>query len=537
MIYEIYVFGNVYLYKMRENTISWGRKIVKMLKNSNATASADALAKIPGYSNPLITNKFGADPYAIVYNRRVYVYMTSDELEYDNKGNVIDNTFSKIKKITVISSDDMVNWTDHGEIAVAGPTGLAKWANNSWAPSVAHKVINGKDKFFLYFADSASGIGVLTAGSPIGPWTDPLGKALITSNTPGIAGVTWLFDPAVLVDDNGTGYLYCGGGIPNDKDQTSIANPKTARVIKLGVDMISTVGSAATIDAPFLFEDSGIHKYNSKYYYSYCINFSGTHPTDKPAGEIGYMMSDSPMGPFTYTGHFLKNPGAFFGVGGNNHHAVFQFKNQWYVAYHAQTLGKALGITKGYRSVHINKLEYDTNGQIKEVQGDMAGIPQIANLDPYKKTEAETIGWNAGISTEVCQATGGPTSNLDVTNINNGDWIAVGNADFGTKGAKTFKANVASTVGGKIEIHLDSVTGTLIGTLNVNPTGGAQTWKVLETNVINTTGVHRIFFVFTGTGTSNLFNIDYWQFTVNSTSNKKNDLKFMVNNLVFKNKK
>ncbi len=45
------------------------------------------------------------------------------------------------------------------------------------------------------------------------------------------------------------------------------------------------------------------------------------------------------------------------------------------------------------------------------------------------------------ISTGVCQATGGSTSNLDVTNINNGDWIAVGNADLGTKGAKTFTAN------------------------------------------------------------------------------------------------
>ena len=48
----------------------------------------------------------------------------------------------------------------------------------SWAPAAAHKTINGKDKFFLYFANGGGGIGVLTADSPIGPWTDPLGKAL-----------------------------------------------------------------------------------------------------------------------------------------------------------------------------------------------------------------------------------------------------------------------------------------------------------------------------------------------------------------------
>lgn len=43
--------------------------------------------------------------------------------------------------------------------------------------------------------------------------------------------------------------------------------------MKLGPDMTSVAGSASTIDAPFMFEDSGMHKYNGKYYYSYCINF------------------------------------------------------------------------------------------------------------------------------------------------------------------------------------------------------------------------------------------------------------------------
>lgn len=483
-------------------------------------AAASPVVKVPGYSNPLMDYKLGADPYALVYNGRVYIYLSSDEYEYNSDGSVKDNSFAKLNRVVVMSSSDMVNWTDHGAVPVAGYNnanngkGIAKWASNSWAPAAAHKVINGKDKFFLYFANGAAGIGVLTADSPIGPWTDPLGKALVTGSTPGIAGVTWLFDPAVLVDDDGTGYLYCGGGIPNDRDQASCANPKTARVIKLGADMISTVGSASTIDAPFMFEDSGIHKYNGKYYYSYCFNFSGTHPSDKPAGEIAYMVSSSPMGPFTYTGHFLKNPGYFFGGGGNNHHTVFKFNNQWYVIYHTQTVSaKQLGSGKGYRSPHINKLEYDSSGLIKEVQADMKGIAQLSSIDPYQRTEAETIAWCAGISTEQCQAAGGPVSNMDVTGINNGDWVAVGSADFGTEGAETFRANVASTVGGKIEIRLDSATGTLVGTLNVGATGGVQTWKELETTVSKVTGVHNVYFVFTGTGTSNLFNVDYWQFT------------------------
>lgn len=485
-------------------------------------ATGTTIAKHIGNSNPLIDHHLGADPVALTYNGRVYIYMSSDDYEYNSNGTIKDNSFANLNRVFVISSADMVNWTDHGAIPVAGANGanggrgIAKWAGASWAPSIAVNKINGKDKFFLYFANSGGGIGVLTADSPIGPWTDPIGKPLVTPSTPGMSGVVWLFDPAVFVDDDGTGYLYAGGGVPGGSNPTQgqWANPKTARVIKLGPDMTSVVGSASTIDAPFMFEDSGLHKYNGTYYYSYCINFGGTHPADKPPGEIGYMTSSSPMGPFTYRGHFLKNPGAFFGGGGNNHHAVFNFKNEWYVVYHAQTVSSALfGDGKGYRSPHINKLVHNPDGSIQEVAANYAGVTQLSNLNPYNRVEAETFAWNGRILTEKSTAPGGPVNNQHVTSIQNGDWIAVGNADFGAGGARSFKANVASTSGGKIEVRLDSADGKLVGTLNVPSTGGAQTWREIETAVSGATGVHKVFFVFTGTGTGNLFNFDYWQFT------------------------
>ena len=219
-----------------------------------------ALAKIPGYSNPVIDYDFGADPFALTYDGRVYLYMTADQFEYDAEGNLIDNTYSKINKLHVVSSADMVNWTDHGFVQVAGENGAAKWANNSWAPAAAYKKINGEDKFFLYFCNGGGGIGVLEGDSPVGPFRDPNGKALVDASTPGAQGVTWIFDPAVMVDDDGTGYLVFGGGIPNDQDNASCLNPKTARVIKLGDDMTSVEGEAVMIDAPCMFEDGGIHK-------------------------------------------------------------------------------------------------------------------------------------------------------------------------------------------------------------------------------------------------------------------------------------
>ncbi|OXM87037.1 carbohydrate-binding protein [Paenibacillus rigui] len=491
-----------------------------------AATITPALAKTPGNANPLFTQKFGADPFAMVYNGRVYVYMTNDVFEYNADGTVKDNGYGSINKITVVSSDDMVNWTDHGEIAVAGPQGAAKWANNSWAPAAAHKTIDGKEKFFLYFADNGSGIGVLTADSPIGPFTDPLGKQLVSRSTPGASDVTWLFDPAVLVDDDGSAYIYFGGGIPTGKD----ADPGTARVAKLGADMISldlaaSGGTAKPINPPWLFEDSGIHKYNGKYYYSYCTNFSGGHPADIPTGAIGYMVSDNPMGPFTFVKTVLPNPGAFFGVGGNNHHAIFDFNGQWYITYHAQTLAKAMaesgsypqmgGQSHGYRNAHINKVSFDTNGVIQNITGDYAGVPQVKNVDPYKRVEAETIGWSGGISTETTTQPGTIASgiNLAVSSINDGDWTAVSKVDFGAAGAGTFTANAASgSDGGTIELHLDSADGALVGTLPISNTGGDNVWKTKTTSVSGATGVHDLYMVYRGATTGNLFKVDYWQF-------------------------
>lgn len=473
-----------------------------------------ALAKIPGFSNPLISHKFGADPYALVYDGRVYIYLTSDAYEYDSNGNVIDNTYGKINTITVISSNDLINWTDHGEIPVAGPNGAAKWAAHSWAPAVAVKKIDGKDKFFLYFANDASNIGVLTADSPIGPFTDPLGQSLINRDVPGVRNVTWCFDPAVLVDDDQKAYLYFGGGLPSNTQEDAL-HPKTGRVIQLGDDMISTVGSAVLIDAPALFEDSGINKYNGKYYYSYCSNFSGTHLDGYPPhGEIAYMVSDSPMGPFTYVGSILKNPAEFFAVGGNNHHCMFEFSGNWYIAYHAQTLGKATKITKGYRSPHINRFEFNSEGYIIPIKADMIGERLYLDVNPYVRNEAETFAWNAGISTAKCTEPGGYIKEVNnkLTDIHNSSWTALSGVEFGVNGAESFLANISSFNGGEIEIRIDSILGEVIGNLNIVPSGKDGEWKLYECSINKVTGKHDVFFVYKGEDSINLFEIDYWMF-------------------------
>ena len=247
-------------------------------------------------NNPLYTQRFGADPGVMEYDGRLYVYMTDDILEVDANNKIKENSYSLIRSINCISSDDLVNWTDHGKIRTAGASGAAKWANNSWAPCAAHKTIDGKEKFFLYFCNGGNGIGVLTADSPIGPWKDERGRALIDRTVQNCADVTWLFDPAVIVDDDGTGYLAFGGGVPDGNQ----AAPGTGRIVRLGEDMISLAGDPVRLDVPWLFEDSGINKIGGKYIYSYCSNWqtsgNSLHMTD---GAIQYMTADDPLGPYT----------------------------------------------------------------------------------------------------------------------------------------------------------------------------------------------------------------------------------------------
>ena len=180
--------------------------------------------------------------------------------------------------------------------------------------------------------------------------------------------------------------------------------------------MISIDGEAKEIDAPCMFEDSGIFKYGDKYYYSYCSNFMSPHKDGYPGyGTICYMVSDNPMGPFKYAGEVFENPQIWFGVGGNNHHATFVYEGKSYFIYHAQTLSKAQEkaqglasgtLTKGYRSTHIDPIELNSDGTIRPIKGTYEGISQLKTINPYERIDAETVAWNAGIKIADCAEEG-----------------------------------------------------------------------------------------------------------------------------------
>ena len=469
--------------------------------------------KYDGENNPLTTQRFGADPGWMVYDGRLYIYTTNDAFEYNN-GNMRENSYD-VGTINCVSTADMVNWTDHGAIPVAGrhgktQGGAAAWAGRSWAPDAAWKMIDGKPKFFLYFANNGSGIGVLTADSPTGPWKDPIGHELISRSTPNCGNVAWLFDPGVYYDEaTDEAYLFFGGG-KNDNDGTGYDNPKTGRVVKLGKDMISLDGAPQITETPYLFEDSSLIKIGNTWYYSFCANWhvpSGTNINGVSFGsaDICYMTSSNPLGPWnksSFKGMVFRNTGSQkIDNGGNNHHSIIYFKDKYYVAYHARQHEMRMGVNGGkgfnYRSTQINEATFNAgNGTITR-NGDMKGVSAIDTLDPYKRVEAETMQNQAGINVR-------GVGNTVVTDVNKGDWIRVTNVKFDKKTA-VLKAKAGSKNGGVIKVCTKQ-NGDAVAYIDV-PAGDLREVEVPVFGDLS--GTTDLYFIFSADG----IEFDYWQFS------------------------
>ena len=454
-------------------------------------------------NNPLTTQRFGADPGWMVYDGRLYIYTTNDAFEYVN-GNIRTNEY-EVRTINCVSTDDMVNWTDHGAIPVAYdrgalPNGAAKWAARSWAPDAAWKMIDNKPKFFLYFANNGSGIGVLTADSPTGPWSDPIGHELISRNTPNCGNVEWLFDPGVYYDEaTNEAYLFFGGG-KKENDGNGYDNPKTGRCVKLGDDMISIEGTPQTMETPYLFEDSSLIKIGDTWYYSYCANWNVPNNTNINGVSFGnadilYMTSKNPLGPWTknqLAGNVFRNTGSQ-GIdnGGNNHHSIIYYKDKYYVAYHSrqQEMRMNGGKDRNYRSTQINECTYNPSNGSLFCKGDMTGVSQIQNLDPTKTVRAATM---ANESKGISVSGVGNTT----VEFKKGEWAKVSKVDFSKVKSGTLTAKASSKNGAIIKVVAGSRTGDAITYIEV-PAGGSM--ETIETPLADIpTGATDIYFIANG---------------------------------------
>lgn len=384
------------------------------------------------------------------------------------------------------SSDDMVNWQDHGVLIHADSL---PWATNLYAPGGCTK--NGK--YYLYMPNGGSSIGVAVSDDPGGPFVDPIGDALITKDYPN-SNVPWLFDPACFVDDDGQGYLYFGGG--NDGGQN-------ARVIRLNDDMTSLKdASATTIPTTAFFEASFMHKREGTYYFSYSSDFSSEH-----GAALEYLTSDNPMSGFTYKGKFLPN--SSINEGNNNHGSIIEFGGKSYVFYHARKLEQELGVNKvNNRSVALQEITYGANGALDQIMmsTDDFTVSQLKCLDGFSEVQAETLAGEHGIEVE-----GKAGETVRVAQISAGDWVGYSQVDF-REGANKLVLKVASAQGaGNIDIRIDDCltgeAGTSIGTCTLATTGGADTFAPLTCVIAAPAGPHDLCLHF---GDNPSFVIDSW---------------------------
>ncbi|HEY0892002.1 MAG TPA: discoidin domain-containing protein [Cellvibrio sp.] len=145
--------------------------------------------------------------------------------------------------------------------------------------------------------------------------------------------------------------------------------------------------------------------------------------------------------------------------------------------------------------------------QISEME--IYGDNQMPPRDATAQIKATSYNSMSGIQTEATSDTGGGSN---IGWIDDGDWVAFNNVNFGT-GVNKVTARVATnTAGGTIEMRLGGVSGSLIGTIAVANTGGWQNW-VTKTANVSAMGTQDLYLVFKGTAAGGLFNVNWLQFS------------------------
>jgi hypothetical protein len=188
------------------------------------------------------------------------------------------------------------------------------------------------------------------------------------------------------------------------------------------------------------------------------------------------------------------------------HGGSVDFKGHSYMFYHNGTLPGGGGYK---RSTCIEEFTRNEDGSIPFIEFTTKGVNPIQTLNPYALQQAETINQSSGV---LCV---GDYNGCWVTNIHSGDYIKVRNVDFGSTGAASIKVRVAGEKTGSLIIRLKSQTGTIVGRVRIEPTGGLDQWTEVSSDLTRTiTGVQDLYFTFAGsaTNTTSIFNFDTWQF-------------------------
>ena len=287
--------------------------------------------------NPLIKHILTCDPTALVHNDLLYLYTGHDETPVGmDQYMMID--------WRCFSSPDLINWTEH-------PVPLRakdfRWASGD---AYASKVILHKGKFYWFVSvtdasNQKKAIGLAVSYDPHGPFSDALGRPLITHEMlPPDAHEKANLDPTVLIHEDGSPYIFWGNG-----------TCYFAR-LKPGLDGIE--GKISIIDLPGFAEGAHIHKRGGWYYLSYGYEMPE---------QVAYAMSRRIEGPWEFKGILndtVENCET-------NRPCIISFKDQDYFIYHNGALPDG-GSQR--RSVCIDRLVYKADESMEKVVMTKAGV-------------------------------------------------------------------------------------------------------------------------------------------------------------------
>jgi beta-xylosidase len=289
--------------------------------------------------NPVVRYKYTADPAALVHDGKIYIYAGHDQCPPPENRYVMNEW-------CVFSSSDMKTWTEHPTPLKPTDFGWAKgdaWAsqvierngNFYWYATVEHKTIHGKS------------IGVAVSDSPIGPFKDARGSALITNDmTTKFTHISWDdIDPTVFIDDDGQAYLFWGN--------------TQCYYAKLKENMTELDGPIMPVSLPRFTEAPWIHKKGDWYYLSFASEFPE---------KTCYAMSKNINGPWEYKGILNELAGNC----NTNHQAIIEFKGNWYFIYHNGGANVNGGSFR--RSVCIDRLYYGSDETMERVRMTSEGI-------------------------------------------------------------------------------------------------------------------------------------------------------------------
>jgi len=314
---------------------------------------------VAGYSaaqnNPFVRHIFTADPSAHVWeDGRLYVYPSQDI--YPARG------CDLMDKYHVFSTDDMVNWTDHGEILSSDQVSWGRPEGGfMWAPDCVYK----DGKYYFYFPHPSGTDWNNTWKIGLAVSDKPASGFEVKGYIEGLPAFA-MIDPSVFIDDDGQAYFYYGGG-------------SRCMAGKLKDNMIEIDGEMRDMEGLEDFHEAAwVHKRNGVYYLSYADNA-------RNGNQLRYATSDNPLGPWTHHGVYLDRLSS-----DTNHGSIVEFKGQWYAFYHNADLSGQGNL----RSICYDKLFYNEDGTIQKViqtTGLNAGL-RYAKINANWADRATTLG-------------------------------------------------------------------------------------------------------------------------------------------------